>query len=284
MPKASRLLRIEFSPSERWAAYEFDGYPGRTATDADSPRRLYVRMEDNVTWLDLRRDDRRSARTALAARAVRGDRGEGRRQVLLGARASAGTSPISTIRIASPRTSATGSAHEVRHRPPARRAGLARAARRQARRLARPSRLGHRATSPIRLDALAAAGLNLTAAFGPQHGLRGDKQDNMVEIAGLHRSGPRHPGVQPLRRGAPPDRPVDGHVRHDPRRPAGPRLPDLHLHHHAALRARGGGAARQGGLGARPPQSRRPPGRGADAARRAGRASSAPGRCRCATA
>jgi uncharacterized protein YbbC (DUF1343 family) len=31
------------------------------------------------------------------------------------------------------------------------------------------------------LDALAACGLNLTAAFGPQHGLRGDKQDNMVE-------------------------------------------------------------------------------------------------------
>jgi uncharacterized protein YbbC (DUF1343 family) len=31
------------------------------------------------------------------------------------------------------------------------------------------------------LDALAGAGLKLTAAFGPQHGLRGDKQDNMVE-------------------------------------------------------------------------------------------------------
>ena len=32
------------------------------------------------------------------------------------------------------------------------------------------------------LDALAACGdLNLSAAFGPQHGLRGDKQDNMVE-------------------------------------------------------------------------------------------------------
>jgi len=32
------------------------------------------------------------------------------------------------------------------------------------------------------LDALAALGdLDLTAAFGPQHGLRGDKQDNMVE-------------------------------------------------------------------------------------------------------
>ena len=34
------------------------------------------------------------------------------------------------------------------------------------------------------LDALAALGdLKLTAAFGPQHGLRGDKQDNMVESA-----------------------------------------------------------------------------------------------------
>jgi uncharacterized protein YbbC (DUF1343 family) len=31
------------------------------------------------------------------------------------------------------------------------------------------------------LDALVGAGLNLSAAFGPQHGLRGDKQDNMVE-------------------------------------------------------------------------------------------------------
>ena len=34
------------------------------------------------------------------------------------------------------------------------------------------------------LDALAACGdLTLTAAFGPQHGLRGDKQDNMIESA-----------------------------------------------------------------------------------------------------
>jgi uncharacterized protein YbbC (DUF1343 family) len=31
------------------------------------------------------------------------------------------------------------------------------------------------------LDALCAAGVRLTAAFGPQHGLRGDKQDNMIE-------------------------------------------------------------------------------------------------------
>ena len=33
------------------------------------------------------------------------------------------------------------------------------------------------------LDALVAAGVNITATFGPQHGRRGDKQDNMVESA-----------------------------------------------------------------------------------------------------
>jgi uncharacterized protein YbbC (DUF1343 family) len=33
------------------------------------------------------------------------------------------------------------------------------------------------------IDALAGAGVKLAAALGPQHGLRGDKQDNMVESA-----------------------------------------------------------------------------------------------------
>ena len=32
------------------------------------------------------------------------------------------------------------------------------------------------------LDALVAAGLNVTAVFGPQHGVRGDLQDNMMEL------------------------------------------------------------------------------------------------------
>ena len=37
------------------------------------------------------------------------------------------------------------------------------------------------------LDALARLGdVQLTAAFGPQHGLRGDKQDNMVESTDFH--------------------------------------------------------------------------------------------------
>ncbi|MGH7897059.1 MAG: exo-beta-N-acetylmuramidase NamZ family protein, partial [Candidatus Binatia bacterium] len=41
------------------------------------------------------------------------------------------------------------------------------------------------------LDALAAiGGLELTAAFGPQHGLRGDKQDNMIESEDFR--DPRH--------------------------------------------------------------------------------------------
>ena len=40
------------------------------------------------------------------------------------------------------------------------------------------------------LDVLKAVGLNVTAAFGPQHGLRGDKQDNMMESDDF--TDPRH--------------------------------------------------------------------------------------------
>src|SRR5207344_1326506 len=37
------------------------------------------------------------------------------------------------------------------------------------------------------LDALTSlSDIKLTAAFGPQHGLRGDKQDNMIESADYH--------------------------------------------------------------------------------------------------
>jgi len=39
-------------------------------------------------------------------------------------------------------------------------------------------------------DALVSCGLNVSAAFGPQHGLRGDKQDNMVESEDF--TDPRH--------------------------------------------------------------------------------------------
>ncbi len=51
--------------------------------------------------------------------------------------------------------------------------------------LAHPASLTHHLTHS--LDALAATGdIGLTAAFGPQHGMRGDKQDNMVETADFH--------------------------------------------------------------------------------------------------
>ena len=47
--------------------------------------------------------------------------------------------------------------------------------------LAHPASVTHHLTHS--LDALIDGGVKLTAAFGPQHGLRGDKQDNMVESA-----------------------------------------------------------------------------------------------------
>ncbi|HTT83017.1 MAG TPA: DUF1343 domain-containing protein [Rhizomicrobium sp.] len=45
--------------------------------------------------------------------------------------------------------------------------------------VAHPASVTHHLTHS--LDALIASGLKITAAFGPQHGLRGDKQDNMIE-------------------------------------------------------------------------------------------------------
>jgi uncharacterized protein YbbC (DUF1343 family) len=45
--------------------------------------------------------------------------------------------------------------------------------------LAHPASVNHHLTHS--LDGLADSGINLTAAFGPQHGLRGDRQDNMIE-------------------------------------------------------------------------------------------------------
>lgn len=45
--------------------------------------------------------------------------------------------------------------------------------------LAHPASVGSNLTHS--LDRLVSAGIKVTAAFGPQHGLRGDKQDNMVE-------------------------------------------------------------------------------------------------------
>ena len=72
-------------------------------------------------------------------------------------------------------------------------------------------------------------------------------------------------------------------VRRAAVRRAGRRHARLHVPHHAALRAGGRRRGEEGRLGARPSQSRRPPGRGLDGFGPAARASSAPVRCRCAT-
>ncbi len=58
----------------------------------------------------------------------------------------------------------------------------------------------------------------------------------MVESADFNDPASSHPGLQPLRRGAQTDRPDDGHFRRIARRPAGPRLPDLHVCNHVTLR------------------------------------------------
>ena len=75
----------------------------------------------------------------------------------------------------------TANAHEIWHRSTARRTRAARAAHgRRVALLAHPASVTHDLTHS--LDALPpATTCKLTAAFGPQHGLRGDKQDNMIE-------------------------------------------------------------------------------------------------------
>ena len=120
------------------------------------------------------------------------------------------------------------------------------------------------------LDALIAAGVNVTAAFGPQHGLRGDKQDNMVESDDFTDPVHQIPVFS-----------LYGEVR----RPSGQSLgtfdtilidlQDVGCRIYTfittlALRARSRGRDRQERVGARPAQSRRPAGRRADAAGRLG--------------
>jgi hypothetical protein len=101
---------------------------------------------------------------------------------LLGAGARPPASRISTTPLASRRRFRHRAAHEIRHRPPAGGTRTAQAAEgRRVALVAHPASVTP--TSIHSLDALIAAGINVTAAFGPQHGLKGDKQDNMVETA-----------------------------------------------------------------------------------------------------
>ena len=86
------------------------------------------------------------------------------------------------------------------------------------------------------VDALAACdGITLTALFGPQHGMKGDLQDNMMESPDYR--DPVH-GVPVFSLYGEVRRPkdeCDGDLRRHPGRPAGPWLPHLYLCHHIAL-------------------------------------------------
>src|SRR4051794_41976415 len=77
------------------------------------------------------------------------------------------------------------------------------------------------------LDALAAAGVNLTPAFGPQHGLRGDKQDNMVESDDFTHPAHQIPVFSPDGEGRRPRGPAMGTFHTIPGAPPGPRWPLL---------------------------------------------------------
>ena len=196
--------------------------------------------------MDARRDDRRRRRPATGSSACpRCSRSRTAPNPTGRWRIRPATSPISTIRIASPRSLPKQRAmtlfgiDRLLAEPE-----LAPPARRQARRAARPPGVGHPRPDPQPRRARRRRRQphrRLRPAARPARRQAGQYGRDR----GLHRPGPRHPGVQPLRRGPPPDRPVDGHVRHHPDRPAGPRLPHLHLHHDAALRARSRGRAWQ---------------------------------------
>ena len=176
------------------------------------------------------------------------------------------------------------SMHEIRYRSAARRPRPARTARRQARRAARASRLGDGGPDP----------------FARRAGrVRRHQAVRRVRPAArpARRQAGQYDGVartSPIRCTACPVFSLYGEVR----RPTGQSmgtfdvllvdLQDLGCRIYTfittlRLRARSGGGAWQGGLGARPAQSGRPPDRGADAAARLGELRRRRRRCRCAT-
>src|SRR6218665_1058627 len=116
------------------------------------------------------------------AGAVGGDRGIGRHQKLLGARASAGQARLPSSRLLC--THAWGTRRGMTIHFGIDRL-LADPALRKPLEGKRVALLAHPASVTAdlthSLDALVATGLDITAVFGPQHGVRGDLQDNMME-------------------------------------------------------------------------------------------------------
>ena len=92
----------------------------------------------------------------------------------------------------------------------------------------------------------------------PSTGCAATSRTTWSRPADYRRPAPRHPGLQPLWRGAPADRRDDGDLRCPAGGPPGHRHAHLHLRHHARLHARRLRRGRQGALGAGPAQPRRP--------------------------
>ena len=157
------------------------------------------------------RGDGTARRPRLAARPFGGDRGRATAANPTGRGASAGQARLPSPRLLCARTAAT----EARMKfgidrllaDPALRAPLAG---RRVALLAHPASVTAR-PRPIRSTrSPPAATSGSPPPSAPSTACAATSRTTWSRVAGLQRSGPRHPGVQPLRRGAPADRPDDG--------------------------------------------------------------------------
>ena len=150
--------------------------------------------------LDLQRVSSSPARRKAAHRPVGGDRGERRRALVLGAAASRRASRTSIIPTRSPWSSMKFGIDRLLEEPALRKplAG-------PARRAARASGVGHARISRIRSMRSPAPAMRAHRGVRPAARPARRQAGQHGRVAGLHRSGARHPGVQPVRRGAPAD-------------------------------------------------------------------------------
>ena len=186
-PTAADYVELNFSPSSEWAVVRFDGYRQRH----DGSRRRAARRGSSAGATAIAGARRRRA----SRRAPVLSRGRTLQLAVVGRASKDGTAAFPTgrwrIRRASPISIiADGFALELPAAERSMKFGIDRLLAEPALRaplhgkrvalLAHPASVTRDLTHS--LDALAACGdVKLTAAFGPQHGLRGDKQDNMVE-------------------------------------------------------------------------------------------------------
>ena len=172
---------FNLAPSGEWAAYAFARYrDGTLLADDDLNPRVAVRGAAESWALDavisLDRLSPMHVDARAFARAFSRDRRRYRSALLLGPEASAGQSGFPPSRGVRSGTRMKFGIDRLLQDPALRKplAGCRVAL------LAHPASVTRDLVHS--LDALAALGdIELAAAFGPQHGLRGDKQDNMIE-------------------------------------------------------------------------------------------------------